>query len=104
MDPIINKLKESIDSGLPFDLEVLLDDLVEATKLAKADTDELLHAQGRSFQQLYDSKINLLKSIIGLELLNLKSQSPSSLTHYQQSIYRLLKQLLQILNDIPTIF
>lgn len=104
MERIVTKLKESIATGLPFDLEVLVDDLVDATNKTKADTDELLHSQGRGFQQYYDQRINLLKSILSAELLSLKSQSPSDLTELQKGNYRLFKQLLQILQEIQTVF
>lgn len=101
METIIAKVKEAIDTGVPFDLELLLDDLVVASKTLTTEHKEELHQQGRSFQQFYDSIINQLKEAVASELLYLRNAPVSESTQHS---YKSLKLILNILEGVPTVF
>jgi FtsZ-binding cell division protein ZapB len=93
MDTITNKVKEAVDKGVSFDLEVLLDELVEASKQINNNQKESLHS--------YDNLIHTLVDIIQSEINYLKTATASETS---QHTYKTLKLLLNILNEIPTVF
>ena len=101
MDALIQTLRDKVNSDIPFDLEVLIDDIVNLQNQINANHKEELHAQGRSLQQFYDSIINQLKEIVQSELLYLKNQPSNEQTH---RVYKNLKGILNILAEIPTVF
>ena len=99
MDALIQSLREKVNSDIPFDLEVLIDEIVALQKdIDKAHKEEL-HQQGRGFQQFYDSIISQLKEMVSSEIVYIKAHS---LTEQSQGFYKTFKTLLNILNDIPT--
>ena len=101
MEAIITRIKTTVDSGVSLDIEILLDDLVEATKQINDTHKEDLHNQGRQNQQFYDSIINQLIEMISSEIVYLKQQPA---TEQSQHFYKTFKIILNILNDIPTVF
>ena len=100
MDELISKIKIKISNGVPFDLEVLLDDLVSATAQINNQHKEDLFQQGRQQQMYYDSRIRELIQIVSQELLNIKANQ----TIDPQYQYRLLKKILEILSTFQTVF
>lgn len=100
MDLLISRLQETVDKGVPFDLEVLLDDLIKATCELKNNHKEELHQLGQSFQRTYDTKINMLKELLTNEITILKGLDVID----KQSQYRLLKKILEILSSFMTVF
>jgi hypothetical protein len=105
MESLISTIEEKINSGLSFDMELLLDQTIDAVAQAKATQKEELHTLGQGFQRFYDAHVNKLKELILSEIQTLKSQSRNECNcDTPQRIYRLLKLLLSILNEIPTVF
>ena len=101
MDVLIQSLREKVNSDIPFDLEVLIDEIVSLQKVIDAQHKEELHQQGRGFQQFYDSIINQLKEIVSSEIVYIKAHS---LTEQSQGFYKTFKTILSILSEIPTTF
>jgi len=101
MDALIQSLRDKVNSDIPFDLEVLIDDIVALQKEIDAQHKEELHQQGRGYQQFYDSIINQLKEIVTSEILYIRN---NSLTEQSQGFYKTFKTILNILKDIPTVF
>ena len=101
MDVLIQSLREKVNSDIPFDLEVLIDEIVALQKVIDAQHKEELHQQGRGFQQFYDSIINKLKEIVSSEIVFIKAHS---LTEQSQGFYKTFKSILSILSEIPTTF
>lgn len=100
METLIASIQEKINSGLSFDLELLLDATVEAVNQNKREVAELYHSQGQGFQRFYDGRVNQMKQIVADELKNLKVSTSED----AQRQYRIFKLLLQILESFPTIF
>ena len=101
MEALIQSLREKVNSDLPFDLEVLIDDIVALQKQIDAQHKEELHQQGKGYQQFYDSIINQLKEMVTSEILFIKN---NSLAEQSKGFYKTFKTILNILNDIPTVF
>ena len=101
MDVLIQSLREKVNSDIPFDLEVLIDEIVALQKKIDEAHKEELHQQGRGFQQFYDSIINQLKEIVSSEIVYIKAHS---LTEQSQGFYKTFKSILSILSEIPTTF
>jgi len=101
MDALIQSLREKVNSDMPFDLEVLIDDIVNLQKQIDAQHKQELHTQGRNFQQFYDSIIHQLIEMITGEILRIKSE-PSCIQ--TQRYYKTFKTILNMLIEIPISF
>lgn len=100
MDDIISRITTAVEKGVSFDLEVLLDDLITATKTLNNNHKEELFNQGRQQQQYYDTRIRELIQIVSSELLNIRSNQTIDPQYY----YKLLKKILEILSTFQTVF
>jgi hypothetical protein len=103
MESLIATIQEKIHSGLSFDLELLLDDVVEAVNQTKAEQKEQLHSVGQGFQRFYDERIKAIRVLISGELQNLKCIGPECCDDKQRQ-YKLFKSILLVLDSIPTVF
>ena len=103
MDALQARIQEAIDRDLAFDLEVLLDEVKEATIAQSAQHKEDLHQLGQSFQRSYDERINALKTIINTEV-NIIKQNPTTPIEDLQGLYKRLKKASEILATFTTIF
>jgi len=103
MESLLATIQEKINSGLSFDMELLLDQTIEAVNQTKAEQKEVLHSVGQSFQRIYDGRINRMKDIVNTELTNLKCVGSDCCPDKQRQ-YRVFKTLLAILQEFPTIF
>lgn len=102
MDELISRLKEraSNTEEIPFDLEILTDELLEVSNKVAQDTKEKLHQLGQEYQKAIDSKVNSLKDAITAGLLNIKNNQ----TIDPQYFYKVLKKLLELTNSFETVF
>ena len=103
MESLIATIQEKINSGLSFDMELLLDQTLDAVAQTKEMHSEELHVLGQSFQRIYDGRINRMKDIVHTELTNLKCVGSDCCPDKQRQ-YRVFKLLLAILQEFPTIF
>lgn len=103
MDALQARIQEAIDRDLAFDLEVLLDEVKEATQAQSIQHKEELHQLGQYYQRLYDERINALKTIINTEVNNIK-QHPTTPIEDLQGLYKRLKKASEILATFTTIF
>lgn len=101
MDVLIQSLRDKANSNIPFDLEILIDEIVSLQKQINDQHKEELHQQGRGFQQFYDSIVLQLREMVSGEILRLKSEPVSEQSQY---FYKTFKAILNILNDIPVVF
>jgi hypothetical protein len=103
MESLIATIQEKINSGLSFDLELLLDAVVEAVNKTKEEQKEVLHSLGQGYQRYYDERIRALRLIVSGELTNLKSIG-SDCCEDKQRQYRLFKSMMLILDSIQIVF
>jgi len=103
MDALQSRIQEAIDKDLSFDLEVLLDEVQEATKQQALQHKEDLHQLGQSLQRSYDERINALRTIINTEVASIK-QHPTTPIEDLQGLYKRLKKASEILATFTTVF
>lgn len=103
MENLIGAIQEKINSGLSFDLELLLDDVVEAVNQTKLEQKEQLHSLGQGFQRLYDERIKAIRLLVSGELVNLKCVGADCCEDKQRQ-YKLFKSILLILDSFTTVF
>jgi hypothetical protein len=103
MEALQSRIQEAIDKDLAFDLEVLLDEVKEATLAQSTQHKEDLHQLGQFYQRSYDERINQLKAIINTEVNNIK-QHPTTPIEDLQGLYKRLKKASEILATFTTIF
>jgi len=103
MDTLQSRIQEAIDKDLAFDLEVLLDEVREATKQQSEQHKEDLHQLGQNLQRSYDERINQLKAIINTEVSSIK-QHPTTPIEDLQGLYKRLKKASEILSTFTTVF
>jgi hypothetical protein len=103
MDALQARIQEAIDRDLAFDLEVLLDEVKEATQAQSIQHKEELHQLGQSFQRSYDERINALKTIIYTEVNSIKHH-PTTPIEDLQGLYKRLKKASEILATFTTVF
>lgn len=92
MDEVIDRIKQTINSNIHFDLEILLDDIILAFNKEKAKNDELVFKQGQHFE----NKLSDVKKILIEQLNELKTSSRTVIE--VSSVYRILKKILSILD------
>jgi len=103
MDALQARIQEAIDRDLAFDLEVLLDEVKEATQAQSIQHKEELHQLGQYYQRSYDERINALKTIINTEVASIKAH-PTTPIEDLQGLYKRLKRASEILATFTTIF
>ena len=103
MDTLQARIQEAIDKDLAFDLEVLLDEVKEATLAQSAQHKEDLHQLGQFYQRSYDERINQLKTIINTEVASIKAH-PTTPIEDLQGLYKRLKRASEILATFTTVF
>lgn len=103
MEALQSRIQEAIDKDLAFDLEVLLDEVKEATQAQSIQHKEDLHQLGQFYQRSYDERINALKVIINTEVNSIK-QHPTTPIEDLQGLYKRLKRASEILATFVTVF
>jgi hypothetical protein len=103
MDTLQSRIQEAIDKDLAFDLEVLLDEVKEATKQQMEQHKEALHQLGQFYQRTYDERINELKTIINTEVNSIK-KNPTTPIEDLQGLYKRMKRASEILATFTTVF
>ena len=103
MEGLQSRIQEAIDKDLSFDLEVLLDEVREATKQQSEQHKEELHQLGQGLQRSYDERINALRTIINTEVNSIK-KNPTTPIEDLQGLYKRLKKASEILSTFTTVF
>ena len=103
MEALQSRIQEAIDKDLCFDLEVLLDEVKEATLAQSTQHKEELHQLGQFYQRSYDERITQLKTIINTEVNSIK-QHPTTPIEDLQGLYKRLKKASEILATFTTVF